>query len=131
MQATVALAAQRAQVATVEMVVLEQPLPVEIRRRPAATEDRVAAAGWVAQAARAAARSLLAPTAAVAMEVPAARPELPATAVMVARVILQTPMVQPGVMVVIPEQQELVAWVVLPEAVELQVCLGLTARPEP
>jgi hypothetical protein len=87
-QATVALAAPRAQVATVEMVVPEQPLPVEIRRRPAATADRVAPAGWVAQADRAAAQSLLAPTAAVEMEVPAARPELPVTEAMGARVIL-------------------------------------------
>jgi hypothetical protein len=107
MLATVALAVQRAQVATVEMVVLVRTPPVEIRRKPVATEDRVAAAGWVAQAARAASRPL-APTATVAMGVSAARPELPVTVVMGARVILRTPMVQPEVMAGILEPQELV-----------------------
>jgi len=131
MQATVASAAQRALVASVVMVVLVRTPPVEVRRWPAATADRVVAAGWVAQVDRAAARSPRALTAAVAMEVQAARPELPATVVMGARVILRTPKVQPEVMAVILEKPELVVLAVLPESVELQVRLGSAARPDP
>ena len=131
MPATVASAAQRAQVDSVAMVVLVRTPPVEVQRWLAATADRVAAAGWVAQVDRAAARSPRAPTAMVAMEVPAARPELPATVVMGARVILQTQKVQPEVMAGILEPQELVVRVVLPESVELQVRLGSAARPDP
>jgi hypothetical protein len=113
------------------MVVLVRTPPVEVRRRPVATEVMVAAAGWVVQEARAAALALWAPTATVAMEVPAARPELPVTVVMGARVILRTPMVQQEVMAVILEPQELAVRVVLPESVELQVRLGSAARPDP
>lgn len=134
MQATVASAAQRAQEDSVAMVVLVRTPPVAkrvVRRWPAATADRVAAAGWVAQVDRAAARSPRALTAAVAMGVPAARPELPAMAVMGARVMLRTLMVQPEVMAGILEPQELVVRVVLPESVELQVRQGSAARPDP
>lgn len=131
MQATVASAAQRAQEDSVVMVVLVRTPAVEIRRWPAATADRVVAAGWVAQVARAAALALWAPTATVAMEVPAARPELPATVVMGARVILRTPKGQSEVMAVILEKPELVVLAVLPESVELQVRLGSAARPDP
>jgi hypothetical protein len=130
-QATVASAAQRAQEDSVAMVVLVRTPAVEVRRWPAATEDRVAAAGWVAQVDRAAARSPRALTAAVAMEVPAARLELPVTVVMGARVILRTPMVQPEVMAGILEKRELVVLAVLPESVELQARLGSAARPDP
>jgi len=131
MQAMVASAAQRAQVDSVAMVVLVRTPAVEIRRWPAATADRVVAAGWVAQEARAAALALWAPTATVAMEVQAARPELPATVVMGARVILRTPKGQSEVMAVILEKPELVVLAVLPESVELQVRLGSAARPDP
>jgi hypothetical protein len=131
MQATVASAAQRALVASVVMVVLVRTPPVEVRRWPAATADRVVAAGWVAQVDRAAARSPRALTAAVAMEVQAARPELPVTVVMGARVILRTPKGQSEVMAVILEKPELVVLAVLPESVELQVRLGSAARPDP
>lgn len=129
--AAVALAAQRAMVDSVAMVVLEQPPPVGIRRKPVATEVMEAAAGWVAQAARAAALALWAPTATVAMEVPVARPELPAMAVMAAQVMRRTPMVRWEALVVILEPQELAAKVVLPESVGLQVRLVSTARAEP
>ena len=134
MQAMVASAAQRAQEDSVAMVVLVRTPPVAkrvVRRWLAATADRVAAAGWVAQGDRAAARSPRAPTATVAMEVPAARLELPATVVMGARVILQTQKGQPEVMAGILEKRELVVLVVLPESVELQVRLGTAARPDP
>jgi signal recognition particle GTPase len=64
------------------------------------------------------------------MEVPAARPELPATVVMGARVILRIPMVQQEVMAGILEKQELVVLAVLPESVEPLAWLGSTAQSE-
>lgn len=85
-----ALAVLRALVALEAMADLVQTRSVVkqvVQRWPVALAGMVAAAGWVARAARAGAFLALAPTAVVASAVLAARPVLLVTAVAVERVI--------------------------------------------
>jgi hypothetical protein len=126
----VASAVQRAMVALAAMEVPARMLPTASRRRPVETVVMVAVVVWVVSAAAAAARVLLVPTAAVVTEVSAARPELPATAVMEARAMRRTSMVRWEALVGMLESQELVARVVLPESVGPLVWLGSAVRPE-
>jgi hypothetical protein len=123
----VASAVPRALVAMAAMELRERPPPTESRRRPVGTVVMVAVAVRVVSAGSAAAGDLLASTAAVVTGVSAARPELPAMAVMGARVMLRTPMVRWEALVGILEPQELAAMVAWPESAGLAAWMGPTA----